>query len=432
MKKAMLALLLTLTCACRLSDRQPEMIPLFNGTDLSGWINVNCGPDTWSVRDGMIVCSGIPTGVLRTDRQYENFILELEWRHMKPNGNAGLFVHSDALPVRGQPFTRSIEVQVMLGDHPEGIWTGHGDIFAIQGATMTPDRPHPRGWMRCLPSEKRAKGAGEWNHYRVECRDGRISLAVNGKVVSGGSACNPRKGYICLESEGSEVHFRNLRIAELPSSSPPPEEVARADEGFTALYNGVDLEGWKSEPGHQGHWSPRNWQLHYDGGSQAEDKNLWTAREYDDFEMIVDWRLRGKPRSRTVPVVLPTGEQPGETVQISDYGDSGIYLRGNSKSQVNIWCWPIGSGEVYGYRTDAEQPAEVRAAVTPRQKADRPPGDWNRFRIKMKGERLTVALNGTTVIENAWLPEVPARGPIALQHHGDAIQFANLYIREIK
>ena len=119
-------------------------------------------------------------------------------------------------------------------------------------------------------------------------------------------------------------------------------------------------------------------------------------------------------------------------MQISDYGDSGIYLRGNSKSQVNIWCWPIGSGEVYGYRTDAEQPAEVRAAVTPRQKADRPPGDWNRFRIKMKGERLTVALNGTTVIENAWLPEVPARGPIALQHHGDAIQFANLYIREIK
>jgi hypothetical protein len=114
-----------------------------------------------------------------------------------------------------------------------------------------------------------------------------------------------------------------------------------------------------------------------------------------------------------------------------DAGDSGIYLRGSSKSQVNIWCWPIGSGEVYGYRTDRRQPASVRAAVTPRKKADKPIGQWNRFILTMRGDRLTVNLNGEVVIENAQLPGVPARGPIALQHHGDPIEFANIFIREL-
>src|SRR5688572_33481059 len=82
-----------------------EWKPLFNGRDLSGWTNVNCAPSTWSARDDMVVSTGIPTGVLRTWREYENFILEVEWKHLKPGGNAGLFVHSGALPVRGQPFT---------------------------------------------------------------------------------------------------------------------------------------------------------------------------------------------------------------------------------------------------------------------------------------------------------------------------------------
>src|SRR5882762_6361313 len=183
---------------------------LFNLKDLSGWVNVNCAPSTWSMRDNMIFCTGIPTGVLRTSRQYENFILEADWMHLKNGGNSGMFVWGGALPICGQPFTQAVECQVLDGNH--------GDVFAIQGATFVPDRPHPKGWMRCLPSESRANPAGQWNHYRVECRDGRVSLAVNGKVVSGGSNCVPRKGFICLESEGSECHFRNIRIHELPSS----------------------------------------------------------------------------------------------------------------------------------------------------------------------------------------------------------------------
>ena len=128
-------------------------------------------------------------------------------------------------------------------------------------------------------------------------------------------------------------------------------------------------------------------------------------------------------------VQTETGERVME--EVLDAGDSGIFLRGSSKSQVNIWCWPIGSGEVYGYRTDGSMAAEVRAGVTPSEVADAPIGQWNRFLITMEGEYLTVELNGTTVIERAHLPGVAARGPIGLQTHGAAIDFANIYIRDL-
>jgi hypothetical protein len=420
-----------------LSGAEPEWKPLFNGRDLSGWVNVNCAPSTWSVRDDMIVSTGIPTGVMRTARHYENFILELEWRHMKPQGNAGVFVWSDPVTSQGVPFTRSIEIQVLDGRNSE-THTSHGDVFAIHGAKLTPDRPHPKGAMRCLPSEWRAKPSPEWNHYRIVCSNGVVKLAVNGAVVSGGSNCAPRKGYICLESEGSECHFRNIRIHELASFNPPADEIAHEDQGFQSLYTGVDLAGWKDEPGHSNHWTPKDWTLDYDGKSEAPDKNLWTEKEYGDFILIADWRFTGKPQAREMPVVLPTGDYAVDedgrrkTARVSDAGDSGIYLRGNSKSQVNIWCWPVGSGEVYGYRTDPKMPADVRAGVTPELRADKPPGQWNRFVITMKGDLLTVVLNGKTVLENAQLPGVPPRGPIALQDHGSPIQFANLYIKELK
>ncbi len=163
-----------------------------------------------------------------------------------------------------------------------------------------------------------------------------------------------------------------------------------------------------------------------------------TKKEYGDFEMVVDWRFTGKPKKMDRPVILPTGEiaknadGTDKMVSIDDFGDSGIYLRGTSKAQVNMWCWPIGSGEVYGYRNDPKQPPEVRAGVTPKVVADKKPGAWNRFIITMKGDRLTVVLNGQTVLENAQLPGVPATGRIALQHHGDAMQFANIWIKELK
>lgn len=427
--------MLFLSSACAITSAD-DFKPLFDGATLNGWVNVNCAPSTFTVKDGLILSTGVPTGVMRTEKQYENFILELEWRHMKPGGNAGLFVWSDPLTAPGVPFTRSIEVQILDGRNSD-VATSHGDVFAIHGASLKPDRPHPRGWMRSLPSERRAHPAGQWNHYRVTCRDGTIKLAVNGKEVSGATECLPRKGYICLESEGSEAQFRNIKIKELPSTNPAPAETADLASGFVSLYTGVDLTHWKTSPGHEGHWQGRDWILQYDGKSEAPDKNLWSEKSYGDFVLICDWRWVNKPVKRMRPRILPSGDYAKGAdgavaeVEVLDAGDSGIYLRGNSKSQVNIWCWPSGSGEVYGYRTDESLPHEIRAGVTPRENADKPIGQWNRFVITMIGQQLTVELNGTIVIEDAHLPGIPERGPIALQHHGDPIEFANIFIKEL-
>ncbi len=430
--------LLTLTAPTALPTLAPApWKPLFNGKDLRGWVPVNVDKGTFTARDKMIVSTGVPTGIMRTDRMYENFILELDYRHMKAGGNAGLFIWSDAITSRGVPFSRSIEVQVIDGNDPGGNWTGHGDIFSIHGARCKPDRPHPGGWERSLPSERRAKPAGEWNHYRVECKDGAIKLAVNGKIVSGVSEATPRKGYICLEAEGSECHFKNLRIQELPSSGATAAETALEDQGFKSIYTGVDMSGWKLAPNHVGHFTARDWVLNYDGGSGEENQGLWTTKSYRDFSLIVDWRLPNRPVERSAQVVLPNGETAKDdagmpkTVQIQDAGDSGIYLRGSQKAEPNIWCQPVGSGDVTSFRNDRSLPAEVRAAVTPRSRADKPAGEWNRFVITLRGDRLTLVLNGITVIENAQLPGIPREGPIGLQHHGDKIEFANLYIKEL-
>ncbi len=414
--------------------------PIFNGKDLTGWVNVNCAPNTFTVAKDetgqpIIHCTGVPTGVMRTTEMHENFILELEWRHLSAGGNAGLFVWSDALTARGQPFTRSVEVQIM--DGLEGDWyTSDGDIFPIHGTTMTPLNPRAKGGDRAFPTEKRMNPSPAWNHYRVVCNNGEISLAVNGKIVTQGKNCSPRKGYICLESEGGPIDFRNIRLKKLPPSSPalPPAQVASADEGWVSIYNGLNLDGWKAAPGMEKHWKAEDWTLSFDGKAD----HLWSLKSYKDFEMIADWRWSGPAKDVEYPVILPSGEQKkddkgqGVTMTVKSAGDSGIYLRGWDKSQVNIWCWPVGSGEVYGYRTDNSMSAEIKAGVTPSKNVDRPIGEWNRMHIVMKGERLTVTLNGTKVISDALLPGVKPEGPIALQNHGDPIQFANLYIRELK
>ena len=224
---------------------------------------------------------------------------------------------------------------------------------------------------------------------------------------------------------------------------------AEVPAGFTALFNGKDLSGWKVPEGDNGHWKVVDGVIDYDARSEAKgDKNLWSEKSYGDFVLRMDWRIKETSGLYPVPTVLPDGSHKvdasgKEIITPTPNADSGVYLRGESKAQVNIWCWPVGSGEVYGYRMDKKMPPEVRAGLTPKVRADKAVGEWNTFEITLRGERLTVVLNDKTVIENAQMPGLPPSGALALQHHGgfrdgkyqpasSLVQFRNIAIKELK
>jgi hypothetical protein len=271
---------------------------------------------------------------------YENFILELDWQHMVENGNAGLFVWSDPIPAKGVPFTRSIEVQIMDGKELDW-YTTHGDIFSIWGAKMTPDRPHPNGYQRCLPSERRSKPAPEWNHYIVTCIDGTIKLDVNGKVVSGGFAITPRKGYICFEAEGTAAHFKNVRIKELPPSIPEVSkvDVANEDLGFVTLFTGINLNGWTTSDASQ--WSTGDNVLVAQQGSDT----LTSTSSHTAYEFMFDYQCTDETSSTYVVIDGKQTELPctevGKWVRFRIKGDGGtIGIGGSNAKFTNLFIRP--------------------------------------------------------------------------------------------
>jgi hypothetical protein len=192
--------------------------------------DVNGDKDTWTWENGLLKCTGEPIGVLRSAQKYTHFELVLHWRHLKSGGNSGVFVWvsdealtdlpPDKLPKQG------IEVQIL--DHgftekyekrtgKKGDWfTTHGDVFPVGKSKLDPFPPTSPNGSRSFPRKNLSKGAGQWNHYYVRCINGEVRLWVNGQEVSGGTNAQPRSGYFCLESEGSPIEFKNLRIRELP------------------------------------------------------------------------------------------------------------------------------------------------------------------------------------------------------------------------
>ena len=185
------------------------------------WIQVNTEAETWKVKGKELICSGHPIGVIRSEKKYENFLLHIEWKHMEPGGNSGTFVWSDADPGDNR-LPNGVEIQMLEldwinlntrdGKTPPVAYV-HGEIFGVGGVETVPDNPRGR---RSKSVENRCKGKGEWNTYDVVCVDGTIKLSVNGKFVNGISKSTNKVGFICLESEGAEIHFRNIRIIQLP------------------------------------------------------------------------------------------------------------------------------------------------------------------------------------------------------------------------
>lgn len=302
---------------------QEEFKELFNGRDLTGWVNVNCAPETWTVKDGLLHCDGIPTGALRTEKQYENFILELEWRHLKPGGNAGVFIWAGPLSAPGQPFLRAIEVQVLDHAYGKSDWfTTHGDVFPIHGSSMKPFGRH--NGQRSFPSEERSKGSPEWNHYRITCLDGTLKLAVNGKEVSGGENCIWRKGYIALESEGGIVDWRNIRIRELEGGKATPEQTAPLADSSVSLYDGRSLKNWTASSGAQ--WKQSDWQL----AGPANGGTLTLDRKLADFRLQFDAKADAKEGMDNLPVLINGQPLP---VKVTDKWTRFVVSRTGSRLQ---------------------------------------------------------------------------------------------------
>ncbi|HEV3144901.1 MAG TPA: family 16 glycoside hydrolase, partial [Gemmataceae bacterium] len=328
---------------------------------------------------------------------------EFDWMHIPPKpgavGNSGFFVWADPIPAVGTGYTRGIEVQVLVNltyknKKGEITATSQGDLFSIWGATCVPDRPHPDGWARCLPNSEYCKGEGEWNHYRVEANDGRITLEVNGHVVSGLSKCNPRKGYLALESEGSECRFRNLKIKELPSTNPKPEEIADVDQGFKNLYLG-DLTGWKADEETKMHWQPKDWMVHYDG----QGKVLRSEKEFGDGEFIIDFKFPQKK-----------GDNPSACRFIIRDGNEGVTLRLTSDGIADI------VGSKISLRLDPDLDYF---------------GKWNRLKVAIQRAKVQIHVNGRNVSGDLKLAVSPEKSAFIVQPKG-SMDFANIFVRESK
>jgi len=251
------------------------------------------------------------------------------------------------------------------------------------------------------------------------------------------------KATACLVGAGLVLALGPVVSTPHAQSGPPA--------GFVSIFNGKDLTGWKIPVGDNGHWKVVDGVIDYDAASEAPqgtDKSLWTEKAYKNFVARVDWRIKATPFiNKNMRIVMPDGhdklDENGKVINISaPDSDSGFMIRGSGKAQLNIWCWPVGSGEMYGYRTDPKMPPEIRAAATPKMNADKDIGQWNTFEVTVVGSTVTVVVNGKTVIEKITLPELPAEGPLGLQHHGSIkdgvytgipalLQFRNIYVKEL-
>lgn len=365
-----------------------------NASELASWTSINVPSEQWIWKGDTLISNSEGDGYLRSPKIMENFKISFEASCIG-NGNTGLILSATALPKTGSPY-------------PDGI------PVALNGE--------------------------KWTNYLIESSNGIIRFYSNNKLEFSISNAARNKGFLCFIKSDNVIKYRNIRLTILDSNTGQDISDPMPDTQFKPLYTGKNLDQWQMKTGHEGHWTAQNWFINYDGLSKEKDKCLWTKKSYKDFEMIADWRLTRVPTKEWSPVVLPNGEnelnQDGTIKQVLELyaGDTGIYLRGHSKNQINIGYRYLGSGEIYGYRVDKSMPPAVRAAVTPKVKADKPPGEWNRFKIRMKGDRITVVLNGLTVIDNAELPGIASEGPIALQDDhasNNTFQFANLFIKEL-
>jgi 3-keto-disaccharide hydrolase len=406
---------------------EPGFTSLFDGKTLNGWEQMDKRGEGYGVKDGVIFCAKGGGGRLFTGKEYSDFVFRFDFK-LEDGSNNGLGIRS---PLEGDPAYVAIELQIL------------DDESKRYGGKLRPAQYHGSIY-DVVPAERGAlKKAGEWNEQEVTCIGRKIKVVLNGKTILDADVnkvTDPEKimkhpglfrdrGHIGFLGHNDYLEFRNIRIKELPLSD--KDNVAPA--GFTALFNGKDLTNWKgllagpndnpakraklspeelqkrqaeADDNMRKHWKVADGALEFDG----KGRSLATAKNYANFEMLVDWKIPPK-------------------------GDSGIYLRGTP--QVQIWDPTdtsnkrnkLGSGGLFNNQKNPADPVKL---------GDKPVGEWNRFRIIMIGEKVHVFLNGVLVVENTTLenywerdkPIYPAE-QIELQNHNNPLHFKNIYIREL-
>ena len=210
--------LLYVTICCMLvmvllAQCNPTTVQLFNGKDLQGWefvlVDDQVDPaEVWSVSNGVIRCSGVPNGYMHTDTDYENYSLTVEWRWVEGEGNSGVLLHAQ------EPFEvwpRCIESQLKSGSAGDFILMGVGSI------TVDGERHENAERFLGIPKKEESseKPIGEWNTYRIICRNDEITCYVNDVLQNQGINSSYSKGRICLQSEGAPIEFRNIQLEQL-------------------------------------------------------------------------------------------------------------------------------------------------------------------------------------------------------------------------
>jgi hypothetical protein len=414
----------TLIAASAFGAVEPGFTPIFNGKNLDGWKLMDRNGAGYGVKDGVVFCEHGGGGNLFTEKEYENFVLRFEFR-LEPGSNNGIGIRA---PYEGDAAYMGMEIQVLDDTTkkygPLQPWQHHGAIYNIVAPKVGFQKP-----------------VGEWNQEEITADGRHIKVVLNGHTIVDANlndVTNPEtfarhpgmlrpRGHIGFLGHNDYVEFRNLRVKELPAKhkdNTPPT-------GFTALFNGKNLKGWKGSVGSpkqrasmspdelastqkkadedmKQHWRVEDGAIAFDG----KGKNLVTAKDYANFELWVDWK-------------------------ITKDGDSGIYLRGCP--QVQIWDpaskhgkrdHSVGSGGIHN---------NTKNPNVPSKRADKPIGEWNHFQILLVGDKVTVYLNDELVVnnvtyENSVEPGKPLYplGPIELQNHKSPLWFKNIYVREIK
>jgi hypothetical protein len=428
----LLASLAGLSLFAATANAQPEagFTSLFDGHTLNGWKLVGKTGEGYGVKSGVLYCAKGGGGKLMTEMEYGDFVFRFEFK-LEDGSNNGVGIRA---PLEGDAAYMGMEIQILEERAADrGKW-----------GTLRPAQYHGSIYDVVAAKKGALKPPGEWNTQEITAIGRRIKVAVNGQTITDADlnqVTDPEiirkhpglfrdRGHVGFLGHNDYVEFRNIRIKELPRQ----EKDNTPPEGFTALFNGQDLTGWKgllkgpndnpikraaltpeelsaaqqeADENMREHWKVENGDIAFDG----KGRSLCTVKDYADFELLVDWKIT--PR-----------------------GDSGIYLRGSP--QVQIWdphTQPtkagseVGSGAFYNNQKNPSKPLKV---------ADKPIGQWNRFRILMVGDRAHVFLNeelvtNDTVLENYWDRSKPMfpTGQIELQNHGDELWFKNIYIREL-